>query len=87
MSSDDDWRSDYPWQDMHLDEDFDTIIECLGPAGERVVQLDVTPMGLRFATRGENGRTLSKVQLDRFIEELKQISDQLEKQAPAGKGL
>ena len=81
-------RSPYPWQDQYLDEDFDTITECLGIRGERVLDIVLTPRGVRMTTAsgGENGTTLSKNQLDRFIIELKALSERLEEPKPSDEG-
>ena len=75
-----DLRSPYPWQDDFLEEEFDTIIECLSFKGERVLDIVLTPRGVRMTTRsgGDNGRTLSKDQIDRFIHELMALSERLE---------
>ncbi|WP_299724819.1 hypothetical protein [uncultured Tateyamaria sp.] len=86
---DDDWQEVYhSYHNDHLEEECDTIIKSLGPDGANFLHLRVTPKGCRIIELIDHykGVTLTKDQLDRFIEELKLISDELGKQEPWQEG-
>lgn len=74
----------HPWQNEILDEECHTIIKSLGPDGENFLHIRSTPKGCRIIelTSEYKGTTLTKDQLDRFIEELKAISEELGRQSP-----
>lgn len=69
------------WHDEMLEEEFETIIECLGEHGASVIDIALTKNGVRMCELcdGHYGTTLSKAQLDRFIAELQALSDALGK--------
>ncbi|MDJ1008623.1 MAG: hypothetical protein QNJ13_12455 [Paracoccaceae bacterium] len=71
----------YEWHDEILEQEFETIIECLGEHGAAVIDVVLTENGVRMCELcdGYYGTTLSKVQLDRFVAELQAMSDALGK--------
>lgn len=71
----------YEWHHEILEENFATIIKCLGEKGAGVIDIALTDNGVRMCELcdGYYGTTLSKAQLDRFIAELQALSDALGK--------
>jgi hypothetical protein len=78
----------YEWHNQILEQQFKTIIECLGEKGASVIDIALTENGVRMCELcdGYYGTTLSKAQLDRFIAELQAISDTLGKSEPSSHG-
>lgn len=63
------------WHDEYMEEVHDTIIASLSAKGESIVDITLTPNGLRLveACDGHYGTTLTKAQLERFISELQEL--------------
>lgn len=78
----------YDWHHKILEEEFETIIECLGEKGASVIDIALTHKGVRICELcdGYYGTTLSKEQLDRFIAELQALSDNFAKLEPSDEG-
>lgn len=78
----------YDWHNKILEEEFGTIIECLGEKGASVIDIALTHKGVRLCELcdGYYGTTLSKGQLDRFIAELQAMSGKLAKLEPSSEG-
>lgn len=78
----------YDWHHKILEEEFGTIIECLGEKGASVIDVALTNKGVRICELcgGYYGTTLSKDQLDRFIAELQAPSNNLAKVEPSDEG-
>ncbi|MFV0645230.1 MAG: hypothetical protein ACK5NN_12150 [Sphingomonadaceae bacterium] len=78
----------YDWHHAKVEEEFGSIIECLGEKGASVIDIALTHKGVRICELcdGYYGTTLSKDQLDRFIVELQALSDKLAKLEPSDEG-
>ncbi len=63
---------DYEWHHDVLDEDFPSILQCLGNNGQKVFELERTPNGFKFVECCDSyyGVTLSALQMVHLIEEL-----------------
>ncbi len=72
---------DYDWHHEILDENHSTILECLGDpnhdsTGAKVVEISKTENGYKFKELSDEyyGVTLNQQQMERFIQELKELA-------------
>lgn len=66
----------YDWHDEIMKEEHPTIIECLGEKQKKIVSIEKTAKGYRIVELcdGYYGTTLSQRQLERLIEELRELA-------------
>jgi hypothetical protein len=71
-------RATYDWHDEILKESNRRIVECLGEKQAKIVSIEKTARGYRIVELcdGYYGRTLSQEQMERLIEELRQLNKQ-----------